>query len=378
MRSFGKSVQLAVRLHVRLIACGTVLFCANAFLLDGAGAQPIPTPQSTPSLRSSVGNIGVAAPSAIVDLGTNFLQKLGNEATVQWNGPPRSNNPAGGGADLGVPATASDPRYRTWFEGYGLSSRMDAEADYAGDRRKTWGGVAGIGMTVMPGMSAGLSVDQSRTKVDVTSLGQSATIDLTQIGGNLAFESGAWTLAIAGVGGFGNVDTSRPDPLAPSLASYDATIWGTLAELSYLISSGNWRVVPKAGADWAYVHADAFTETGGTAPVSAQDQTTRRARIFAGVEVGHSWFGDQSIFDLAAYGRLVQIVAQDISAVQFSAAGFTPVAVQGVAESRTGLDAGAAASLQLSQALRLYAVYDGRFLSNFQSHGGTIGLELRW
>jgi uncharacterized protein with beta-barrel porin domain len=84
------------------------------------------------------------------------------------------------------------------------------------------------------------------------------------------------------------------------------------------------------------------------------------------------------MLDLSGYGRVVDIVSQNIGLTQLSAPGVIPVAVTGVSEARTGIDAGAAATLRLSQALRLYAVYDGRFRSNFESHSGTVGLELRW
>lgn len=363
--------------NIGLVCPAAAFVCVlAAWPLDEARAQLLP-PNQVPASDSYV---GTSVSNSVFDIGTKFLRTLGNEASFSSVGAPRSNNPSGGGADMDAPAAAAsrDPRYRTWFEGYGLKSHMDAQADFAGDRRTTWGGVAGLGMVVVPGMSAGISVDQSRTKVNVDSLGQSATIDLTQIGANAAFDAGAWTFAIAGVRGFAGVDTSRPDPLGPSTASYDASIWGALAELSYLWSSGNWRVVPKAGADWTRVHADAYTETGGTTPVSAQDQTTRRTRLFGGFEVGHTWFSGNTMLDLSGYGRVVDIVSQDIGLTQLSAPGVIPVAVTGVSEARTGIDAGAAATLRLSQALRLYAVYDGRFRSNFESHSGTVGLELRW
>jgi outer membrane autotransporter protein len=357
------------------------LLVAVTFAAGDAHAQLIgPGGGGSPTLTIPGGTVSSQVPSAIDDIGTKFLRTLGNEAAFHSTGAPRSNNPAGGGADMDVPASAAsrDPRYRTWFEGYGLTSRMDPQADFAGDTRKTWGGVAGLGMAVMPGMSVGVSVDQSRTKVKVDPLAQSATIDLTQIGANAAFDAGAWTFAIAGVRGFADIDTRREDPRGPSLAAYDANIWGAIAELSYLWSSGNWRVVPKLGADWSRVYSDAYSETGGGAPVTAGDQTTRRTRIFGAVEVGHTWFSASTMFDLSGYARVVNIVSQDIGLLSMSSPGFIPIAVQGVSESRTGLDAGAGATWRLSQAMRLYAVYDGRFLSNFQSHAGTVGLELRW
>jgi uncharacterized protein with beta-barrel porin domain len=52
--------------------------------------------------------------------------------------------------------------------------------------------------------------------------------------------------------------------------------------------------------------------------------------------------------------------------------------LQGIGESRYGADAGASASLSLSNAVRLYANYDGKFRSAMQSHQGTVGVEFKW
>jgi outer membrane autotransporter protein len=160
-------------------------------------------------------------------------------------------------------------------------------------------------------------------------------------------------------------------------ADYDASMWGALAELSYLWTSGTFRIVPKAGADWARVRTDSFVESGGPTATTGSDQVSTRTRLFAGAEFGNTWNFDKALFDLSAYGRLVGIVQQDIGTLQVGGGAVT-VPVQGVGESRLGADAGAAATWRLSSLMRVYAAYDGRFRSNFTSHAGMLGLELRW
>jgi uncharacterized protein with beta-barrel porin domain len=54
------------------------------------------------------------------------------------------------------------------------------------------------------------------------------------------------------------------------------------------------------------------------------------------------------------------------------------IRLQGLAESRYGADAGASASLNLSNAARLYVNYDGKFRTAMQSQQGMIGVEFRW
>ena len=96
-----------------------------------------------------------------------------------------------------------------------------------------------------------------------------------------------------------------------------------------------------------------------------------------GTELGHFWIFDQKVFDLSAYGKFVDNVSQNFSSVTVSL-GPQNITVQGIGESRYGADAGASASISLSNKLRLYANYDGRFRAALQSHQGTLGVEVKW
>ena len=131
----------------------------------------------------------VSSTSAITNLGSNFLERFG--ATNGINRVLR-NNPGGGGAS----ESTETPRYRTWFEGYGMSATNAPVGLFAGDSRKTWGGVAGVGARVATGINVGFSVDQSRTAVDVPLALQSATIDLTQLGFTASVDSGPFLAEI--------------------------------------------------------------------------------------------------------------------------------------------------------------------------------------
>jgi hypothetical protein len=346
-------------------------------MANPARAQFTPPPQ----VPASSGNIYISTPSTVLELGTRFLRHLGTEASRSV-GAPNQFNPSGGGADLdAAPRTASQisDRYRTWFEAYGVRSEMDPRGDFGGDKRRIVGGVAGLGMILTPGVSIGLSVDRSRADVDIIQFTQSSKIDLTQIGGNIAFESGPWVLGVAAIHGFGNVDSQR-GTTALSLASYDTKLWGALTELSYLWNSGNWRVVPKIGVDWARTESDGFVESGGTLPVTGSTQIAHRTRIFGGAEVGYTWLAGTTMMDFSVYGRGVDIVDLDAGGLTVAAMnGVTlPRFIAGVSEDRLGFDTGAAFSVRFSPRARMYAVYDGRFRGNFESHAGTLGLEFRW
>ena len=315
-------------------------------------------------------NSTVSAGATVTNLGSNFLERLGTS-----NGFSRMlrTNPGGGGAS----ESTETPRYRTWFEGYGISATNGPLGLFVGDNRKTWGGVAGIGARVMPGVNIGFSVDQSRTDIDVPLALQSATIDLTQLGFNASVDAGPWTWASAIVHGFGNINSRRDTGLGFATAGYNARLDGVISEISYYWSKDQYRIVPKASIEYVFARTGSLQETGGLDPVMATGATVERFRTLVGAEIGHYWIVDQKIFDVSAYGKFVNNLVQNFSDVTVSL-GTQSVTFQGIGESRYGADAGASASLSLTNTARIYVNYDGKFRAAMTSHQGTVGLELKW
>ena len=160
-------------------------------------------------------------------------------------------------------------------------------------------------------------------------------------------------------------------------ANYNAHIDGALTELSYYWNMDHSRIVPKAALEYVRTSTASFQELGGLDPVMASGATVERSRILLGAEIGRYWIFDQKIFDLSAYGKFVDNISQNFSSVTVSL-GTESIAVHGIGESRYGADAGASASLSLSNTARLYLNYDGKFRTAMQSHQGTVGVELKW
>jgi uncharacterized protein with beta-barrel porin domain len=314
----------------------------------------------------------LSAGAAVANLGSSFLERLGDQASGGFGRASRS-NPGGGGASE---ALEGQP-FRSWGELYGISSTTGPQGVFVGDHRTTAGGVAGFGARIAPGVNVGFSVDQSRTGIDVPLAFQTATLDLTQLGFNASIDRGPWTWAIAVVHGFGRINSSRDTGLGAASADYNGRIDGALTELSYYWSVDQSRLVPKAALEYVHASTGSFQEMGGLDPVSASGATLERSRMLLGAEIGRYWIVDQKIVDLSAYGKFVDNFEQNLSAVTVSL-GPESILVQGIGESRYGADAGAALSLSLSNAIRLYLNYDGKFRSVFQSHQGTAGLEVKW
>ncbi len=352
-----------------MVAWVAVWFLAVVTMMPAhAQLTPPPTPLPTPDLVNS----SVSAATAVTNLGSSFLERLGNQATSGFAKAMRS-NPGGGGAS----ERADPPTYRTWWEAYGISANNGPQGNFVGDHRKTYGGVAGVGARVAPGVNVGFSVDQSRSDIDVPLALQSARLDLTQLGFNASIDKGPWTWASVFVHGFGKINSSRDTGFGFATAGYDARLDGVLTELSYYWSSDQSRLVPKAAFEYVRSTTGSLQEVGGLFPVSATGATAERARFLVGAEIGRYWIYDQKIFDLSAYGKFVDNVVQNFGSVTVSL-GAQSVTFQGIGESRYGADAGGSASLNLSNTARLYLNYDGKYRSTYQSHQGTVGVELRW
>ena len=371
-RETGTGRRLATAIGMVFVLVVAVAAASSSVQAQTIAPAPAPSPSPTPSPTPTSINSDLSAGAAVTNLGSNFLERLGSQASSGFARAFRT-NPGGGGASEATDA----PQFRTWGEAYGISARTSAQGNFVGDQRQTWGGVAGLGARLAPGVNVGMSVDQSRTAIDVPLALQSATLDLTQLGFNASVDKGPWTWAVALVHGVGKVNSSRDTGFGIASAGYTAEIDGALTELSYYWNMDQSRIVPKAALEYVRAATGSFQEVGGLDPLMATGATVERSRVLLGAEVGHYWIFDQKILDLSAYGKFVDNFSQNFGSVIVSL-GPQSIAVQGIGESQYGADAGASASLSLSNTARLYINYDGKFRAATQSHQGTVGVELRW
>src|SRR5271154_6175921 len=245
-----------------LMAVALVLsFSAQQAHAQAFGPPP-PPPPTAPPPSPSIPASDLSSGAAITNLGSNFLERLGDQASGGSGRAPRS-NPGGGGASEAL----DGPTFRTWGEAYGISSKTGPQANFVGDDRTTTGGVAGFGARIAPGVNVGFSIDQSRTGIDVPLAMQSATLDLTQLGFNASVDKGPWTWALAAVHGFGNVNSRRDTGFGIASAGYAARLDGVLPKLSYYWSLDQSRIVPKAGFEHVRSSTAGLQEFGGLDPV---------------------------------------------------------------------------------------------------------------
>src|SRR3984885_14684548 len=308
-RETGTGRRLATAVPMVLLLVVAVVAAPSPVQAQTIAPAPAPSPSPPPSPTPPSINSDLSAGAAVTNLGSNFLERLGSQASSGFGRALRT-NPGGGGASEATDA----PQFRTWGEAYGISARTSAQGNFVGDQRQTWGGVAGLGARIGPGVNVGMSIDQSRTAIDVPLALQSATLDLTQLGFNASVDRGPWTWAVALVHGFGNIHSSRDTGAGIASAGYDARIDGALTELSYYWTMDQSRIVPKAALEYVRATTGSLQEVGGLDPVMASGASVERSRILMGAEIGHYWIFDQKVFDLSAYGKFVDNVSQNFSA----------------------------------------------------------------
>src|ERR1700678_3430117 len=240
-----------------------VAFAVGLSVQQVHAQTPSPTPTATPPLSPpplptpSIPMTDLSAGAAVTNLGSSFLERLGDQASGGIGRASRS-NPGGGGASEAL----DGPSFRTWGEAYGMSSKTGPQANFAGDDRATTGGVAGFGARIAPGVNVGFSIDQSRTGIEVSPAMQSATLDLTQLGFNASIDKGPWTWAVALVHGFGTINSSRGTALGTASANYNGQIHGALSELSYYWTMDQSRLVPKVALEYVRATTGSFQEVG--------------------------------------------------------------------------------------------------------------------
>lgn len=329
---------------------------------------PAPPPAADPTVHGRITGAGIEA-------ATRFLRRLDDRGWATVAGRERG----GGGADA-TPSASVVQSFRAWTEAYGVETRLSDQGAIPGERRRANGFIAGIGAFLGPDAAIGIAVDSGVSHVDVAGIPQHGRLAMTQIGINAAYQYALWSISVSAIYGAGDVGVQRGDGINVSSADYGARVWGGIGEIAYNgWSIDDWRIVPKLGADWTLSHSDGFTETGGADPVTGTAQESERARAWLGLEVGRSFSSAVAVVDLSVYGRVVDVFyARDQLAEVTSAAAPTARLVQVANEGSWGVDWGAAASVQVAPMMRFYAVYDGRYREHADSHGGTLGVELRW
>ncbi len=184
------------------------------------------------------------------------------------------------------------------------AARTSAQDTFTGDKRRTFGGIAGVAATVAPGFTLGVSVDQSSTKVDISNFPQSGRIDLTQVSVKRAYETGNWIFGGALIYGSGRVHST---PLRHDGRDHGRLRRKTVgpARRGELLHQPAEQLAARAeghrGLDHSAnrrLHRNRHRQRG----LRRQRRHLDARAITAGAELGHSWLVDRKLFDSRSMG----------------------------------------------------------------------------
>ena len=314
----------------------------------------------------------VSSSAAVTNLGSNFLERLGNQSKDGFNRLQRTN--PGRRRRLGGHGSAALPdlvrRLRQLYEkrrGRGFRRRYQKDL---GRRRPQ------IGARVVPGINIGLSIDQSRSAIDIPLALQSATIDLTPDRFHGLRRQRAVDLGQRGGARFRQHQFAPRHRLWASDRRIQCAARRRAERDQLLLEQGPDRIVPKAAFEYVRAGTGSLQEIGGLDPVSATGATIERWRDL-GRRGGRPLLDLQpKIFDLSGYGKFVDNVVQNFSdhrqpwRAEHHVAGDRREPVRRRCR-RVGV-------AQPDRHRRLYANYDGKLRAVMQSHQGTLGVEVKW
>lgn len=270
--------------------------------------------------------------------------------------------------------------------GYGRWSSINADASVPvakvkGDAK---GFVLGIEKGWESGARLGLAVDHGSSDYRVRDPLFPERLDakLTQLALYGGLGSGRFSLSAALSYGFGDVDTEVASPTGTARASRNLGGWGIGAQAGYdLIAEEAVELALVGGVRHSEAELKRFTETGGSTPLSGLASTTKRTRLFAGIEAATELGGESGAITPRFHARIAKD-SGDRSGVAdlVFASGPAGPAMQafGPGTGRTVGELGASIEADIVNTVSLWAGYDGNFRSGAQTHNASVGLSVRW
>ena len=262
-----------------------------------------------------------------------------------------------------------------WFNGYGWFGKRGANGEIAGDNRHGKGVSGGFAASLGHGFRGGVGFDQGTTKLTLSTVGESGTVELTQFGAHLDYDQRRFHLRFANTNGWGNIET-RTTPTDLNFATntrYGLTTNSLSGEASYALPVGKWKLTPHSGVEWRRVKNDSFTETG-TFGLSAATHTTNWTRGWTGVSVEHPLGkeGLVKIYERATFNGHDRVLLP----VTFSTLGGDGMKLESPDYGNIGSEAGASVQVPISHNAFLYAAYDSRIRGNLTLNAVSGGFKL--
>ncbi len=256
----------------------------------------------------------------------------------------------------------ADPQTGAWIAGYGGWNDIDATGNTAAADNDYGGIVAGLDREFGQDWRLGVVGAYGHTDLSQSALASSSDADSFSAGVYGSATHGQHYINFGGLAGWHDIDSSRSVTIRRATqnltASYDATSWQLFGETGYRIDRGDTTFQPFAGLSFLQLDTDGYSETGGSAALTAASSTETTTYTTLGLRLGRQVTGEVRVYGMAGWRHAFGDVDPTTT---FTLAGSIPFTVTGAPIAEDALVVEAGFEVDVSDTLSLSAAYDGQF-----------------
>ncbi|MES0882028.1 autotransporter domain-containing protein [Roseibium sp. SCP14] len=277
-----------------------------------------------------------------------------------------------------VSSLAADPN-GFWTTGYGSWSNGGATGNTAKIESSLGGWVIGFDRQVGDIWLLGTLGGYSHTEAKQKTLSSSGSADTWSLGLYGGLETGASTVSFGGLHNWHSIETTRTASFTGFsenlAASYDARSWQLFAEAGHKVQIDSLMLKPFAGVSHINLQTDGYSETGGSAALSASSDTQHTTFTTLGVRSAYQLLNRFQAQGMVGW-RHAFGDTDPTSVLAFS--GSDPFTVTGAPIADDAFVGKLGLEGSLSDTAFINASYNGQYGDNTTEHGFNLNFTVKF
>ena len=326
-----------------------------------------------------IGTVHSAVPEAGFDQAEHFSARLREAGLDDGTTAPGTStmlsDASTGMSDANSNMLPPPSRWHSFLETYGYDTNQSASGGVPGDVRQSVGFDAGIGYDVNESLRIGSAFEFGATNINEKSVGESAKVDLSQIGIYAALHSWRAYGDITGTVGWGGASTIVAPPGLNATSSGHNGVWiaSVTAESGYHVPLPHVILTPLVGVGYYHVETGGFTETGSALALAGAAHNLDRIKGWVGLSTDSKIaIARDTKLDFSTYGRLVALAdMQHLTLPARFVGSPTSLFIEGANSGVLGVELGASLTWQMTRQTSLTASYDLISRQKFTAQAAT-------